>query len=146
MRATPILLFASLSVTSTAFGVEEFETVKFSELKWSPCDPKNPKDACEISYFRGNPEKEANHLYVRVPAGYEFPPHWHIHNEHVILATGAWAIGGENDSKGKTMKAGEYAYVPAKWIHWAKCLVGECVIYLHVDGPDAYIDVKDKRP
>ena len=69
MRATSILFFASLSVTSTAFGVEEFETVKFSELKWSPCDPKNPKDACEISYFRGNPEKEANHSFFRVPTG-----------------------------------------------------------------------------
>jgi quercetin dioxygenase-like cupin family protein len=146
MRTTFLTLLASLFIASAALAADQFQAVKSSDVKWTACDPKVPQDPCQIDYFRGNPEKEANHLFFRVPTGHEFSAHWHTHNEHVIVTKGTFAIGAENDAKGTTLRAGEYAYVPAKWIHWAKCLEGECVVYLHVDGPDSYIDVKDKRP
>ena len=117
MRATSILLFTSLSFTCSAIAADEFQAVKLSEIKWSPCDPKNPKDPCQISYFRGNPEKEPNHSYFRVPKGYDFSAHWHRSNSHLVVLKGAFVVGGEKDSKGTAFGAGDFGYEAAKWIH-----------------------------
>jgi quercetin dioxygenase-like cupin family protein len=146
MRATSILLFASISLTYSAFAADEFQAVKLSDIKWSPCDPANPKDPCQVNYFRGNPEKEPNHSYFRIPKGHTFSAHWHTSHSHLVVLKGIFVVGAENDTKGMTLHAGDYAYEAAKWIHWGRCDADECVAYYFADGPDSYIDVKDKRP
>ena len=146
MRATSLLLFASLNLAGAAFAADEFQAVKLSDIKWQPCDPKNPKDACQINYFRGNPEKEPNHSYFRVPKGYMFSAHWHTSNTHLVVLKGVFVVGAENDTKGTALRVGDFGYEAAKWIHWGRCDAEECVAYLFVDGPDSYIDVKDPRP
>jgi quercetin dioxygenase-like cupin family protein len=146
MRATSLLLFATLNLTGAAFAADGFQAVKLSEIKWSPCDPKNPKDPCQVNYFRGDPEKEPNHSYFRIPKGHLFPAHWHTSNSYLVILKGKLVVGAENDTKGTALGVGDFAYEAAKWIHWGRCDADECVAYYSVDGPDSYIDVKDKRP
>lgn len=146
MHTTLSLLLAGICAASAAFADGKLEVVKPSEIKWAPCDPKVPTDPCQANYFHGNAEKEPNHSYFRVPKGYTFSPHWHTGNSHLVVIKGVFVVGAENDSKGTAIRAGEYAFEPAKWIHWGKCTEEDCIAYYYVDGPDSYIDVKDRRP
>jgi quercetin dioxygenase-like cupin family protein len=146
MRTTFLSLLASLFIACAALAADQFQAVKLSDIKWSPCDPKNPQDPCQVNYFHGNAEKEPNHSYFRVPKGHTFSAHWHTGNSHLVVLKGVFVVGAENDSKGTALRAGDYAFEAAKWIHWGKCDADECVAYYYVDGPDSYIDVKDKRP
>ncbi len=63
-----------------------------------------------------------------------------------MVTKGTLIIGAENDSKGTPIRAGDFAYVRAKWIHWAKCGEQDCMFYMNVDGPDSYIEVTERRP
>ncbi len=128
------------------FAEGKFEVVRSADIKWGPCDPNTPADPCQIKYFRGNPEKEENYAFIKVPKGHTFPPHWHLQNENLIVTQGTLMIGSEKDSKGTPERAGEYAFVPAKWVHWGACAEQECVFYLNNESADSYIDVKDRRP
>ena len=149
MRVTYTLLLATLcaAVGLSARAEGKLQVIKMSDIKWAPCDPKAPQpDPCQINYFRGNPEKEENYSFFRVPKGHTFPAHWHIHNENIIVTQGTLLIGGENDAKGTPVRAGEYLHVPAKFIYWATCAEQDCVVYLNNEGADSYIDVKELRP
>ena len=137
--------FAAIFV-SPSFAADEQKIVRINEIKWAPCDPDTPKDPCQINYFHGDPEKEPNHAYIRIPKGHLFPAHWHTSNTHVLGIKGVLVIGGENDKNGAALHAGNSFYEPAKWIHWGKCTVEDCLFYVFVDGPVSHIDVKDRRP
>ena len=148
MRVTNSILFTGLltALTLPVIAADQLQTTSLADIKWSPCDSTNAQDPCQASYFRGNPKKEPNHSYFRVPKGYSFEPHWHKTNSYIVVLNGVFAIGAEGDSKGTPLRVGDYAYVAANWVHWLMCEVGECVAYYYVDGPSSYIDVKDKRP
>ena len=148
MRATSKLMLAAFCTSTANIALAENapQAVKQSDVKWEACDPKNPSDPCKIGYVRGNPEKEENYGFVKVPKGYTFPPHWHINNENFVVVRGTLVVGAENDSKGTPFSSGDYGFVPAKWIHWATCTESDCLFYLNNEGADSYIDVKDKRP
>jgi quercetin dioxygenase-like cupin family protein len=143
--ATLMVGIAAMFV-SPIFAADEHKVVRMNEIKWAPCDPNTPKDPCQINYFHGDPEKEPNHAYIRIPKGHLFPAHWHTSNTHVLAIKGTLVIGAEDDKNGTALKPGDSFYEPAKWIHWGKCTAAECVFYVFVDGPDSYIDVKDRRP
>jgi quercetin dioxygenase-like cupin family protein len=149
MRIKYLLLTAAALVfgnSSWVFAQGAMEPMRLENIKWGPCDPKVPQDPCQISYFRGNPEKEENHSMIKVPKGTAFPPHWHIHNEHIVITKGTFVIAAEGgQEKEIILKTGDYIYIPAKRVHWAR-FPEDSVFYLYVDGPDSYIDVKDKRP
>ena len=149
MRVTYTLLLATLCtvVGLPVFAEGKLQLTKMSDIKWAPCDPKAPQpDPCQINYFRGNPEKEENYAFIKIPKGHTFPPHWHTQNENIIVTQGTLIIGGEKDSKGTPVRAGEYGFVPAKWIHWATCADQDCVFYLNNEAADSYIDVNERRP
>ena len=147
MRVTYLILLASICAASaTAALAEDFQVVKAGAVKWDPCDPNTPTDPCRITYFRGNPEKEENYGYVKIPKGHIFPPHWHINNENLIVVQGTLVVGGENDSKGMPLRSGDYMHLNAKWIHWARCDEQDCLFYLNNEGADSYIDAKERRP
>jgi oxalate decarboxylase/phosphoglucose isomerase-like protein (cupin superfamily) len=141
-----ILFVLSAFATNAALAENIFQAVKQSDVKWEMCDPKNSSDPCRIGYVRGNPEKEENYGFVKVPKGYTFPPHWHINNENFVIIQGVLVVGAENDSKGTPFRSGDYGFVPAKWIHWATCTDADCLFYLNNEGADSYIDAKDRRP
>jgi quercetin dioxygenase-like cupin family protein len=146
MRIFLPLFVASCLTSLNPAAAEGLEPVKLKDVKWTSCDPQNPKDPCKIAYFRGNPDKETNYSYFKVPRGYLFSAHWHTNDSHIVIVKGAFTVGGEHDTTGSTLQAGDYAFEPAKWIHWGKCAAEECIAYYQVDGPDSYIDVKDRRP
>src|SRR3712207_2955530 len=62
-------------------------THKDPQLKWNPCPPIFPK-GCEVTVLRGDPANGSSDVFLRTPANYRLPPHWHTSPEHMILVAG----------------------------------------------------------
>ena len=148
-RMAMMLAGVALSVAApgAAFAQGQMQIVPTDMLNWVPCDPKAAQpDACQFAFFRGDPKKEAHYRMIQFKAGFTVPPHWHTSNEHLVMTKGSMTIAAEGGhEQGTVLKAGDYAFLPARNIHWVPSTDG-CVFYLYVDGPDSYIDAKAQRP
>ena len=103
-------------------------------LQWGPC-PEGMPQGCGIAVLHGDPAKPNADIYLRVPGGSAIPPHSHTSAERMIL------VGGELEtlyqgSPAATLRAGDYAYGPAKMPHRADCRSSEpCVLFIAFEGP-----------
>lgn len=109
-------------------------THKDPRLKWSPCPPIFPK-GCEVTVLRGDPANGRSDVFLRSPANYKFPPHWHTSPEHMILVSGELHVTYEGQ-KPAVLRPGTYAYGPAKARHEARCAnAGPCVLFIAFESP-----------
>ena len=109
-------------------------THKDPQLKWGPCPPIFPK-GCEVTVLRGDPANGGADVFLRVPAKYRIPPHWHTSPEHMILVSGQLQVTYEGQ-KPSVLRAGSYAYGPAKAKHEARCAnAGPCVLFIAFESP-----------
>jgi mannose-6-phosphate isomerase-like protein (cupin superfamily) len=111
-----------------------------AQLKWGPCPPLFPK-GCEIAVLHGDLTKPNADVFLKVPANYTIPSHWHSSAERMILVSGELRIEytGHNPS---VLKPGTYAYGPTKAPHKASCTnSGPCVLFIAFEAPvDAHLD------
>ena len=125
-------------------GIELFP---MDQIKWQKGPPSLPKGAF-IAVLEGNPTKEGPFVFrLKLPDGYQVPPHVHPKTERVTVISGTFYIGmGEKFDQNATraMPAGTYGYWQAGMAHfvWAK---GETVLQFHGIGPWSihYIDPRD---
>lgn len=104
------------------------------QLKWNPCPPIFPK-GCEVTILRGDPVNGRSDVFLKTPANYKLPPHWHTSPEHMILVSGELHVTYEGQ-KPSILKAGSYAYGPAKAKHEARCAnAGPCVLFIAFESP-----------
>lgn len=104
------------------------------QLQWNPCPPIFPK-GCEVAVLRGDPVNGSSDVFLRTPANYKFPMHWHTSPEHMILVSGELQVSYEGQ-KPSALKAGSYAYGPAKAKHDARCMnAGPCVLFIAFESP-----------
>jgi quercetin dioxygenase-like cupin family protein len=110
-----------------------------TQLKWGACPPLFPK-GCEIAVLHGDPAKPNADVFLKVPANYTIPPHWHSSAERMILVSGELRIEYTGHSP-SVLKPGTYAYGPIKAPHKASCTAsGPCVIFIAFESPvDAYL-------
>jgi hypothetical protein len=116
-------------------------------IKWQKGPPALPKGAL-IAVLEGNPTKEGPFVFrLRLPDGYQVPPHTHPKTERVTVVSGTFHIGmGDtfDRSATKAMPAGTYGYWQAGMAHfvWAE---GETVLQFHGMGPWSiqYLDPRD---
>lgn len=116
------------------------------QLKWNPCPPIFPK-GCEVTVLRGDPVNGRADVFLRAPANYKFPAHWHTSPEHMILVAGELQVAYEGQ-KSVVLKPGSYAYGPAKAKHDARCLnAGSCVLFIAFESPiDAMLVEDGSKP
>ena len=109
-------------------------TAKDSRLIWAPCPPFMPK-GCEIAMLHGDPAKNNADLLFKVPARAVIPRHWHTSAERVVLMSGEMHVTYDGH-KAVVLKAGTYAYGPAKLPHKAECRkAGPCVLFIAFESP-----------
>lgn len=107
------------------------------EIQWKAGPPSLPRGA-EIAILEGDPSKEGPFVMrIRMPDGYNIPPHTHPKTEHVTVISGVFeiAMGDQLErSAAHPMPAGTFGFWPAGMKHtvWAK---GESVVQLHGVGP-----------
>ena len=104
------------------------------QLKWNPCPPVFPK-GCEVTVLHGDPANGRSDVFLRTPANYTLPAHWHTSPEHMILVSGVLHVTYEGQ-KPSILRAGSYAYGPAKARHEARCAnAGPCVLFIAFESP-----------
>jgi len=105
-----------------------------AQLAWSPCPPIFPK-GCEVTVLHGDPAKGRSDVFLRTPADYTLPSHWHTSAEHMILVAGEMHVTYEGQETA-VLKPGSYAYGPAKARHKARCAnAGPCVLFIAFESP-----------
>lgn len=108
-----------------------------ADLKWQDGPPSLPAGA-KFAVLEGDPTKPGPFVMrIKLPDGYQLPPHTHPKPERVTVMSGTFHVGmGEqfDKAKAKAMPTGTYGTWPAGMKHfvWVK---GETVVQFHGDGP-----------
>ena len=134
------LLLASDALISSAMADDSMLVVNLAG-KFKACGADNP--GCEHISLYGDPANEPSQHVYRFAKGYVFPKHWHISNENLMVVRGVITLNADG-SREQNLKAGDYARIPAKLVHWGVC-PEDCVFYLNVDGPDSFNVVEQKQ-
>ena len=105
-----------------------------AQLKWGPCPEFLPK-GCAIAVLNGDPSKPNADVFFKVPGKAVIPVHWHTSAERMVLVQGELRVTYEGQ-KEAVMKAGTYAYGPAKKPHKAVCASKTpCVLFIAFESP-----------
>lgn len=98
-------------------------------LEWGPCPALFPK-GCEIAVLHGDAARPNADVFLRVPAKYEIPPHWHTSPERMVLVAGELHVTYRGQPA-SVLRPGTYAYGPPKAPHAASCVGPDaCVLFI----------------
>jgi len=124
-----VLAFGAIAQdTSDKAVVVHSATAKFAVLPGVP-------DCVTAALQHGDPAKEASVFQLKFDSSCVIPFHWHSVNETITGVTGLFQVT-EKGGKPAAIGVGDYAYMPAKHIHQAKCAgTKPCTVFLHSDGP-----------
>jgi hypothetical protein len=104
------------------------------ELQWGACPDIFPA-GCEITVLHGDPTRPNADVFLRVPGGYQIPPHSHTSAERMILVTGELNVQYQG-APAALLTAGEYAYGPAGLPHQANCASTDaCTLFIAFEVP-----------
>lgn len=133
------------------FAVEGKQTSFKSDdpaIKWEPCGGDAYKKGgtflkgCEAAVLRTDPKTGALEMFVRTPASFVWPTHWHSNSEHLIGIAGVTPILFEDGSV-QNIAPGEWQYIPNGLIHSAYCTdAGPCLFLLYTDKASDFNIVK----
>jgi quercetin dioxygenase-like cupin family protein len=143
-----LILALTLAVLSPAAqAADDHRILTPQDVKWSPGPASIPKGA-EAVVLYGDPSKEGMFaMRLKVPKGYQIPPHSHPKPEVVTVISGTFRIGmGETAdlSKAKALPAGSFFAFPPGMAHFAG-VDEDTVVQLNSTGPWGltYINPKD---
>ena len=136
-----ILLIPLLAIgaSPTIRAADMAEPLQSNEIKWGPAPPVLPPGA-QMAVLSGDPAGTGFvALRLKMPPGYQIPPHWHPTDEHVTVISGTLALGmGDtlDRKRSKTLKAGGYGVAPANMHHFAWTKTGG-IVQVSMIGPFA---------
>jgi mannose-6-phosphate isomerase-like protein (cupin superfamily) len=102
----------------------------------------------EIAVLQGDPSSTGPYtVRVRLPDGYQLPPHFHPTDENVTVVDGTFLVGmGDvvDLASAVTLGQGGFIVAPAGAHHWAVAR-GRTVVQVHGEGPLAitYVNPAD---
>ncbi|MDB5749450.1 MAG: Cupin 2, conserved barrel [Massilia sp.] len=131
-----LLIGAVSSGAALAAGPDPARALTASDpkLKWGACPDFMPK-GCGLAVLHGDPTKENADVFLRVPAKSTLPMHIHTSAERMILTAGEMQVTSEGQPMA-VLKAGSYAYVPAKRPHKASCIsAAPCILFIAFEQP-----------
>lgn len=138
-----LLLGAVSSGTALAADPALVLAASDTKLKWGSCPDFMPK-GCGLAVLHGDPTKENADVFLRVPAKSTLPMHIHTSAERMILTAGEMHVTSEGQPM-SVLKAGSYAYVPAKRPHKAVCVSAKpCILFIAFEQPVDAIAVEEK--
>jgi quercetin dioxygenase-like cupin family protein len=120
--------------------VDSGQAVIFSDVKWTPF--RVPEGApipagLMVSRVAGDAQTGPSVSYVKFPAGYAFPAHWHSFTEYSVVISGI--LQSSVNGKATALPPGSYFVLPAKTVHQTTCQPGqECVVLVRRAGPTDY--------
>jgi quercetin dioxygenase-like cupin family protein len=142
-----LTLSAMVLVLSASAALAQARAVNPDGIKWGPAPPNLPKGA-ELAVVTGDPAgKDLYVVRLKMPSGYQLPPHSHPSAEYVTVLAGNLHIGMGDKFDRKTgteIHAGGFAEAPAGMNHYA-WTSGATVIQVHGQAPFAinYVNPAD---
>jgi quercetin dioxygenase-like cupin family protein len=119
----------SAGAQDNAMTLAPMATSKFVNMPGLPTCMK-------IAVQRGDPSKGASTLLLKFTPGCAVPWHWHTAGESLMVVSGS-GKAEMKDGKPAVMKAGDYAYMPAKNIHQFTATTAVTMF----DMPDGAFDI-----
>jgi hypothetical protein len=117
------------------------ELTQFSELTWTPIMKEGPLPA--VAPIEGDGMKGAYMGFLKLPAGFESPPHSHTNDYWAVLVQGQmthWAAEGGSEKDSKAIGVGGVTHMPGKVVHISKCYPGaDCVMVTMQKGKFDFI-------
>ena len=140
LRSTLAALALLSGLSAWAAGPEMIVS-PIESLKFSPKKPGEP----QIAPVRGNPEKEASSIVMKMGRG-AFPMHTHTANYQLVVIKGVmkhWDAKGSQKTA-PPMGPGSYWYQPAGQAHGDACESDECVWFISFDGVRDFAEAKGR--
>ena len=147
MLSALTLATACAACTLPVAAADEHKIVAPNDVKWSPAPPSIPKGA-EAAVLYGDPSKEGLFaMRLKLPKGYQIPPHSHPKPEVVTVISGTFRLGmGETADSGKAqaLPAGSFFALPPGMTHYG-LMDEDTVVQLNSTGPWGltYVNPKD---
>jgi quercetin dioxygenase-like cupin family protein len=143
-----VLVITGLTSASFAAGIavakgpaKAPELMNLSEAKWTPLMKEGPLPA--MAPIQGDLTKGGGMGYLKLPAGFESPPHSHTSDYWAVLVQGKmthWAANGGSEKDAKQLAVGDLTHMPAKTVHISKCYPGtECIMVVMQKGKFDFI-------
>jgi quercetin dioxygenase-like cupin family protein len=110
-------------------GAAMAKVAKADDMKWEPLE-----GGFEISILYTNPTTQATYLVIRGPGNLHVPRHWHSSNESITVLKGTFVVAHDGSEDKIELKAGGFAYMPAKMIHEAWTGDAGATYFITVDG------------
>ena len=142
MKRLEFALLLALAIAPPLFGqeaasVDKMEMLNAATLKWADAPDALPKGA-KIAVLYGDPMKEGSYVIrLKLPAGYEIPPHWHTQDENLTIVSGALYLGSGDKydiNKAHQLVAGGFHHLPGKAQHYA-FTKRATIVEIHGVGP-----------
>jgi quercetin dioxygenase-like cupin family protein len=150
------LLYGSLTIclTLSAFALGSAiakgaapkapELSNLKDVTWTPLMKEGPLPA--VAPINGDGMKGAYEGYLKLPAGFESPPHSHTNEYWSVLVQGKmthWAADGGSEKDAKVLGVGDLTHMPAKLVHISKCFPGaDCIAVVVQKGKFDFITAK----
>lgn len=110
-------------------------------MQWGACPAFLPK-GCGLAVLHGDPSKPNADLFLKVPGKSTIPMHTHTSAERMVLVSGELHVTYDGQ-KMTVLKAGSYAYGPAKLPHKGYCASkAPCVLFIAFEAPVDAIPVE----
>jgi quercetin dioxygenase-like cupin family protein len=110
-----------------------------AELHWGP-GPAFLPNSVQAAVLAGDLRSGPWVIRLKLPAGYEGPPHFHTNTENVTVLSGDFHVGmGDvlDKTKGYELRAGGFVSMPPQMHHYVWTTT-ETVIQLHSDTPASF--------
>ena len=105
-----------------------------ARLEWGSCPSFIPK-GCKITVLHRDLWKNNADIFLKVPANFTIPRHWHTSPERIVMVSGQLEITYDGQQP-ILLKPGMYAYGTAKLPHKASCGNGDpCILFIAYEGP-----------
>ena len=132
------VVFSALSVLASAPAPAAETSLSLSatdpQLAWGECPDFIPQ-GCELAVLHGDPALANADVFLKVPAHFTIPDHWHTSAERMVLVAGEMHVTYEGRPTA-VLEAGMYAYGPARWSHRAVCVsAAPCVLFIAFEAP-----------
>jgi mannose-6-phosphate isomerase-like protein (cupin superfamily) len=103
-------------------------------LEWGDCAEGFPA-GCQVTVLQGDPAKPNADVLLRLRPDSRVAHHWHTSAERMVLLAGEFHVDFDGHPP-VVMRAGSYAYGPAKLPHVARCAEGDpCVLFIAFEEP-----------
>ena len=127
----------ALALAAAPHYDKDHAVVTPDDIKWVDAPPSLPPGA-KVVILEGDPSKEGFFtMRIRMPNGYQVPPHSHSRQERVTVISGNLNLGtGDafNANATKVLPAGTYSSMPPGMNHFA-WMSGDTVLQLTTMGP-----------